>query len=432
MKRSVHATKVGFLCEFFYPDNLGSTGTIISHLARFLQDSFADVRISAITSTHVYRGAHKPLKRRENWRGIFIRRVHTPPTKQPSTAKRLLAGVQFSLAAWNKLLLGPRLDVVIVLTNPPMLPLVALWTQKLRGTKVIYLIHDLYADMSVAMGQASPDSRSIRAAQKLQSHFLRSSDAVVVLGRCMKDHLDLKFSLPPDKIRVVSNWGSISKPVAREESRFRFQHGWTDKFVVLYAGNFGQFHNFDSILDAAQMVGHKRDDIVFAFVGGGAKRDEVEERARREGIGNAQFFGFVPNDELPDLLGACDVALVTLEKGTEGLAVPCKFYNILAAGRATIALMGEGAETARVVEEEKCGARVDGDNGPELARTLESLADEKDSTRAMGEAARRAFERLYTLELIGHQYHELIGQIMQRPSAKADSQDGVSSSSARV
>ncbi len=187
-----------------------------------------------------------------------------------------------------------------------MLPLVALWMQKLRGTKVIYLIHDLYADMSVAMGQASPDSRSIQAAQKMQRGFLHSSGAVMVLSRCTKDHLDRTFALPPDKVRVISNWGSIPQPIAREDSKFRLQHGWTNKFVALYAGNFGQFHNFDLVLDAAQILGHKRYDIVFAFVGGGAKRDEVEERARREGIGNAQFFGFVPGDELPDLLGACD------------------------------------------------------------------------------------------------------------------------------
>ncbi len=400
--------QVCFLCEFFYPDNLGSTGTIISHLARQLHDSFPDVRISAITSTHLYRGTHKPLRRRENWRGIHIRRVDTPPTKQPSTVKRLLAGVQFSLAVWKKLLLGPRPDVLVVLTNPPMLPLVALWMQRLRGTKVIYLIHDLYADMSVVMGQASHNSRSIRAAQAMQRRFLHESDAVVVLGRCMKEHLDKSFVPSPDKIRVISNWGAIPEPVARADSRFAQEHGWSGKFVVLYAGNFGQFHNFDAILDAAKLIARTREDIVFALVGGGAKRDEVEARAENEGIGNVQFFDFVPAEELPDLLGACDVALITLEKGTEGLAVPCKFYNLLAAGRATIALMGETAETARVLAEESCGVRVNGDDAPGLARAIEALADAPDRARAMGEAARRAFERDYNLDQIAGQFHDLI------------------------
>ncbi len=412
-------TKVCFLCEFFYPDNLGSTGTIISHLARFLQDSFDDTRLSAVTSTHLYRGTHRPLQRRENWKGIFIRRVNTPHTKQPSTLKRLLVGAQFSLAVFVKLLLGPRLDVVIALTNPPVLPLVALWIQRLRGTKVIYLIHDLYADMSVAMGQASPDSRAIRMSQKLQGYFLRQSDAVVVLGRCMKEHLDTGFVLPPDKIRVITNWGSIDHPVAREESRFRLQQGWKNKFVVMYAGNFGQFHNFDSILDAAQMIGAKRDDIVFALVGGGAKRDEVEEKARRNNLNNVQLFPFVPAEELADLLGACDVSLVTLEPGTEGLAVPCKFYNILAAGRATIALMGEKAETARVIAEEECGARVDGDDAQELAKTLEFLANNLDLTHEMGKKARDAFERLYTLDSIGHKFHDLIQEVAGEHSPPA-------------
>ena len=183
---------------------------------------------------------------------------------------------------------------------------------------------------------------------------------------------------------------------------------------MLYAGNFGQFHNFDAILDAAKLLGG-REDIVFAFVGGGAKRAGVEARAQREGIAGAHFFDFVPATELPDLLGACDLALVTLEKGTEGLAVPCKFYNLLAAGRATLALMGEGAETARVIAEEGCGARVDGDDAPGLARAIETLADAPDRVRGMGEAARRAFEHLYNLDRIAAQFHDLIGEVAAHP-----------------
>ena len=412
--------KICFLCEYFYPDSLGGAGTVVSELARALEDGFPDTQVSAVCSTNFLRGAPaKPLARRENWRGISIRRVRTPPTKRDSGLQRIVFGVWFSAVAAWKLLIGPRFDVLVATTNPPMIAGTARLVSRLRGAKYVFLVHDLYAEMAVVLGQSSPESRAIRLAQKMQSWFLGGAARVVALGRCMKAHLDTQFDLPPDLVSVVPNWGSLENALPQEKSVLRRQHGASDKFVVLYAGNFGQFHNFNTILDAARDL-KSREDIVFWMVGEGARRADVEARVASENLANVRVFDFVPTSQLPDLLAAANVSLVTLERGMEGLAVPSKFYNILASGRASIALMGERAETALSIEENGCGLRVNSDDGEGFRRAVEQLADDPANCQMMGARARDAFERLYTLDRVAQRFHALlleVGAASSRPTS---------------
>ncbi|RYX85017.1 glycosyltransferase WbuB [bacterium] len=403
--------KICFLCEYFYPDSLGGAGTVVSELAHALQDNFSDTQVSAICSDNFLRGTpERTLPRRENWDGIAIRRVRTPPTKRNSGLQRLIFGTWFSAVVAWKLLIGPRYDVLVATTNPPMIAGTARIVSRLRGMSYVFLVHDLYAEMSVVLGQSSQDSLPIRVAQKMQKWFLGGASHVVALGRCMKDHLDNTFELVPEKVRVIPNWGTVQDMLLQGESHLRHQHGATDKFVVLYAGNFGQFHNFNTILDAARDLS-ERQDIVFWMVGEGARRSDVEARIKSEKLNNVRVFDFVPVEQLADLLGAANVSLVTLERGMEGLAVPSKFYNILASGRASIALMGKNAETARTIEENDCGLRVDSDDSAGLRHAIEILANDPIRCQQMGISARKAFERFYTLRSVAQRFHELFQEI---------------------
>ena len=58
--------------EYFYPDNLGGTGAVLSCLFRYLKDHYSDLEIEVIATTHLYRGEAVRLARYEDWEGIGI------------------------------------------------------------------------------------------------------------------------------------------------------------------------------------------------------------------------------------------------------------------------------------------------------------------------------------------------------------------------
>lgn len=210
-------------------------------------------------------------------------------------------------------------------------------------------------------------------------------------------------------VAIPSNLEMIV-PQPKEETNFRRDND-IEGFLVLYAGNFAQYQDFDTLLDAAKLLSH-RPDITFAFVGDGAKKDYIVSRIERENISNVRMLPFVPESELSDMLGAADVSLVTLERGIEGLAVPSKFYNIMASGRTTVACVPNGSEIAHVIAEADCGVQVGQEDPAALVQVLADLADDPASLERMGQNARRFCEERYGFHRIGQQFHRIFTDVV--------------------
>ena len=73
----------------------------------------------------------------------------------------------------------------------------------------------------------------------------------------------------------------------------------------------------------------------------------VAEAARRE-LTNVKLLPFQPESEVPEIYGACDVALIPLRHGITENSVPCKTYSIMAAGKPYIAGVDEGSTVSKL------------------------------------------------------------------------------------
>lgn len=405
--------RICILNEFFHPDTTGGTGTVLSNLARTLCDNYTDVQIDVVTSRYQYRG-NKKLAPFENWRGIRIRRLFTPRASQTSTAQRLLVNILFSLAAMLRLLVSRRYDLILVGTAPPPLAMAAHWIKRLRGTPYIYIIYDLEPDRAVAMKVLSPTNRIIPLVARMQKHWLHACSKAVVLGRCMRDHLKETYALPASQISVIPI-GADPEDIAPldKQTRFRAEQA-IDGFVMLYSGNFGRYHNFDTILDAAKLLQAEDKPITFVLVGSGHQKEHIEQRIQAEHIDNVKMFPFVAKEDYPDLLASCDVSLVTLEPGMEGLCVPSKFYSILASGRPTLAVMSPDCEVAKVIAEADCGVQVNQSDTAQLACVLTELAESPARVEQMGKNARRALVQNYTSIHVAEQYYRVFAEALGR------------------
>ncbi len=397
--------KICLITEYFYPENTGGSPTVLSDLMRHLKDNY-DIEIDVITSQNLYRMAQKKLAPFENWDGIRIFRVNSPRSNRPSSVMRIAAGLTFAIAASWKLKSLDNYDVVFVNTNPPAAPIAALAHLNRTRTPYIYLIHDLYPDLPIALGLLSEQSARARIARSFQRNWLHKAQEIIVQGRCTRNHLASVYGVPLEKIEVIPHWGDPENIYPMPKSSEFRKNNNLDGFVALYAGNFGPFQGLDVIMEAAQIIGQKRDDITFAIVGEGVRKDELTERIARENISNLKLFPAVDSQNYPDLLASADVSLVPLAAGVHGLAVPSKFYTVLASGRPTIAILDSESEISRVVNESGCGLQVDQDDPQGLAKAIIKLRESTEILETMGETARRVLEEKYTIGCIARKYYE--------------------------
>lgn len=403
--------KLLLISENFYP-TLSSGGRLLTDLLTDLAGTGAEV--SVVTSFSRYNTTAK-APAREAHQGVKINRVPSTHFSRHGTLGRLVNDVTLCLAIFFKVLMVPKVDVMMVLSTPPFLVFFVMLLRRLKRTPYIFVVMDVFPDMAVATGMMQPTSPLIRLWDRMMRAALRHSARIVVLGRCMQEVVRRKLAPAQRPIDIIHNWadGEAMTPVPPCDNRFLAAHPeLRHKFVVQYSGNLGRFHDFKTMLDAAQQL-QDEPEIRLVIIGDGARRQWLNDELRRRKLENVLLLPLQPQETLAHSLSAADVALVTLEQGTEGLCVPSKFYPVLAVARPVIAVMDPSAEVARVVAEERVGRVVrQGDVGA-LVAAVRSMHADREQTRAMGERAREAFERRFTRGRAVREYLRSLEQVVR-------------------
>jgi colanic acid biosynthesis glycosyl transferase WcaI len=251
-----------------------------------------------------------------------------------------------------------RPDVLMALTTPPLIAVPAQLVGRLRGVPVVSVVQDLYPDVAVALGAIPPNGivhKTFAAATKAS---LGASAAIVVLSDAMRQRV-LAYGPRPERIVTIPNWALSELEAAPQGREFgqeaRLAYGLGDRFVVMYSGNMGAGHTFETLLKAAQRL-QDRSDIVFAFVGDGVRRGEVERFISNHRLDNTRLLPLAPRAFLAESLGAADLHVVTMRDDMAGLIVPSKLYGIYAAERPVLFIGPRDADVAASVAASQAGS----------------------------------------------------------------------------
>jgi glycosyltransferase involved in cell wall biosynthesis len=180
----------------------------------------------------------------------------------------------------------------------------------------------------------------------------------------------------------------------------------------MHSGNVGLSQSLDTMIEAAALL-RDRPDLVFVIVGEGAAKARLQADVERQGLNNLKFLSYQARTTLSESLGAADVHVVALKRGLAGFIVPSKVYGIMAAGKPMIAAVEAQSEPGRIVEEHKCGVRVEPDDPRALADGI--LAMKNGSGVDMGKRARAAFELAYDRPIAIASYKAVLEEAVHSP-----------------
>lgn len=361
-----------------YPPAWGATGELLCQLA----EGLAEVGARVIVVT----GAHEGAPRREVVRGVEIIRVWSPPLRRSSHWKRAMDyAVLYPQFAWHIVRCG-EIEVLVSMTDPPMQMLLAPWAGW-RAWRRVHWAQDVYPEVAEELRVIPPGGWLARGLRMAANWALRRHDDVVVPGRCVREAL-IRAGVSARRIEVIPNWSPVQMPGSRETGAMRTMLGWDGKFVVLYSGNLGLAHDFETVVAAVR--GLKRDGLIFAFAGEGPRLASL--RADLGADDRVCFLPAQPPEDLSAFLAAADLHLVTVRAGLGGLVVPSKTYGILACGRPVVYVGGTNDEVARVLAETGAGVVVKNGEGATLAGVIDELAGDAGKVRKMGASAAAAAE----------------------------------------
>jgi glycosyltransferase involved in cell wall biosynthesis len=167
----------------------------------------------------------------------------------------------------------------------------------------------------------------------------------------------------------------------------RREWGLEGAFVLLYSGNLGIGHEFETLLDGVRLASLQCPALRLVVVGKGSRLAEVRRGVVERGIEAVVCFkGFVPAELLPSSLGLADLAVVTIRPGFEGLIVPSKLFGYMGRGIPTL-YVGPESDVAVFVREAGAGVLCGTGDAQGLADVLTAACR---GTLALGEQAQRA------------------------------------------
>ena len=379
-----------FVNRFFYPDH-SATSQLLSDLAFYLVMRGHEVHV--ISSRQLYDAPEAQLANYEQVHGVHVHRVWTSRFGRAILAGRVIDYLSFYLFATIKLfLLTDSHTVVVAKTDPPLISVPASWVTRWRDARLVNWLQDVFPEVAVELGVKALSGQFGAWVCRLRDSSLRVASMNVVLGERMAERGRAR-GVEADKVQVIPNWADSSEvvPIPAEMNMLRTEWGLTGKFVVMYSGNMGRAHEFETILGAAGLL-LADSRFVFLFVGGGNQRGSLGSEVASRGLANVQFRPYQPREQLGLSLSVGDVHLISLRPELEGLIVPSKLYGVLASGRTVVFVGAADGEVALQVSQADCGVTVAQGDGRGLADVLVRLAEDRAECNRLGSNGRRLFE----------------------------------------
>ena len=387
--RGVFGMKILFVNQFFWPDT-AATSQLLCDVTEQLSSAGDSVSVICGSASYGTTTGGPPPR-------VTVHRVKSSSFSR-KVAGRVGSYVSFFCGAFLESFRGEAPDVIVTLTTPPLVSLLGLMVQKLRGARHIIWEMDVYPDIAIDLNVIHRDSIAARVFGWLADLPRHSADRIIVLGECMRSRL-LKHGISADKLVVAENWAHCNQLAAQIRSEPPLIVA--DKLTILYSGNFGMAHDAHTISEAISTWETREDcrALQFIFSGSGSWYGWLKNQCQERRSPHVMFLPFCSRHELDARLVSGHIGLVTQKDECLGSAVPSKTYGIMAAGRPILFIGPKNSTPARIIEQHDCGWQIECGDVAGLVQLFERLLADPRLVAQAGARAYHAFTANYQRSL---------------------------------
>jgi Glycosyl transferase 4-like domain len=332
----VKKRKLVSICDWLPPD-FGAVGQYALLSAREMAKSGWEVILFGLSSGDSRREPAETIGKG----ALEVVRIHRPSYEKQRMAKRLVWTIVSNLllikAAFSSM---RRADAVLFTGSPPLLLHFIAPLNLIIRRKLIYRITDFHPECLIAeRGQAG---FLVNALLRFTRFWRRRIDRFEVLGLDQARRL-AESGIPEERIELKRNPSPVVfsprlRPLQPPDA-LRDGSG-----VILYSGNWGVAHDDDTFIEAySEYFRQSKHGLKFWLNAVGAKANRVDDELRRRGS-FVYRTSPVPVEQLPPLLIAADVHLITLRDAFVGYVLPSKVHACIESGKRIIFVGSESSD----------------------------------------------------------------------------------------
>lgn len=222
---------------------------------------------------------------------------------------------------------------LIHVANPPDLFFGLAWIFRPFGVAFVFDQHDLGPETYQSKFDEPAEDAMSKALGWIEQRSYRAADTVIVTNHSYEERALGRGAMAPEDVFVVRNSPDLDLFAPRPpqpELRRGFDH------LAVFVGTMGHQDGVHIALDAAHHVRHTigRTDIGFVFIGTGDMYDQLQKRHADLDLGDGVWFtGFIPDDDMLDLLASSTVGLAPdLDSALNNISTMIKTMDYMAMG----------------------------------------------------------------------------------------------------
>ncbi|MFP4522847.1 MAG: glycosyltransferase family 4 protein [Fibrobacterota bacterium] len=402
--------KILFLTHYFPPEVNAPASRTYDNTKRWVK---AGHDVTVITCAPncpdgvVYEGYKNKLIQKEEIDGIKVVRLWTYLAPNAGTVKRILNYVSYMISAFLYCLFMKKPDIMIATSPQFFCGWAGVLLRKVRRFPFVLEIRDIWPESIITVG-AIKNKKIIGFLEWMEKYMYKTAGHIVAVGKGYKNNITSK-NVPDEKVSVIYNGVDLSVYQKSDNGgKVREEFGLIDKKVVSYIGTIGMAHGLEVVLEAARKT--KGKDIVYLIVGDGARRKELQENAKKEGLENVVFTGRMPKDRMPEVWSAIDISLIHLKKSDLFKSViPSKMFEAMAMEIPVI--MGVAGEAGELVKESGAGVCMDPENAEELVEKIDDILGDEAKAKRLGENGRKFVEQRFNRDTLAEDYMRILEKV---------------------
>ena len=302
------------------------------------------------------------------------------------------------LSAIKKYASDKKFDLVLYSTPPITFAKVIEFVKKRDLARSYLLLKDIFPQNAVDMNMLKRDSFLHKQFIKKEKKLYKISDTIGCMspanvGFVLKHNSEInnsKIEVNPNTIEPKNfNYSEDEKTAIRKKYEIP-----RDKKVLVYGGNLGKPQGLDFLLETIQAT--KFENVFFLIVGSGTEFSRINEWFANTEPYNAKLLQKLPKEDYDQLLAACDVGLIFLDKNFTIPNFPSRLLSYLEMKMPVIAATDTNTDIGDIIENANCGYKVIAGKQEEMQEKIELILSA--DLQLLGENGVKLLMNQYTVD----------------------------------
>lgn len=153
--------------------------------------------------------------------------------------------------------------------------------------------------------------------------------------------------------------------------------------VFIYGGNLGKPQGIDFLISVL-MANDRKQDRFFIIVGSGTEFPKIQKWFDRNQPKNAKLLSGLPKDEYDQLVQACDVGMIFLDKRFTIPNFPSRLLSYLEFEMPVIAGTDRNTDLGKIIEENNFGLWAESGDLDKMNQHIDYICQNADARQLMG------------------------------------------------